>query len=456
MEAEEAFFNTSDYKLGKKIGEGTFGTVYIAKNVESKKKYAAKLVNIEQNVFDGREQMLFLRESLILHKLDHPSIVKFIGINFKSFSDDEKLQPTIITEYLRQESLRDILNKERENESEREWSLTKKYINLLGISDAMRYLHEEGIVHRDLKPENILVDSNFYPRVCDFGLSKCFPESLTKSMEMIMSGDFGTPLYSPPEILRGEEIYDQTVDVYAFGMIAYEIVTGEQPFSELGKISSAIFSNKVNDGYRPKFKQSVPYKMQRLISRCWSRRKSERPTFEEIFNELSNDKTYFNEKLDENEIEEYLSQLNKSKERIIKNKSENKNRKEKEKEEEKLKAEVEKFKIKLSEYQEEHDSLCSSNEMFHESIYSLLGPKEKRNKAIKLLKISSEQGNRYASFIIGYLYETGFGVERNISESFKYYNISSKQGNPKGIFRVGRCYDHGIGVKQDFKKAKEY
>ena len=78
-------------------------------------------------------------------------------------------------------------------------------------------------------------------------------------------------------------------------MIAYEIVTGEQPFSELGKISSAIFSNKVNDGYRPKFKQSVPYKMQRLISRCWSRRKSERPTLEEIFNELSNDKTYFNE-----------------------------------------------------------------------------------------------------------------------------------------------------------------
>lgn len=66
--------------------------------------------------------------------------------------------------------------------SDDNWSPTKKYISLLGISDAMRYLHKVGVIHRDLKPQNILMDSDYYPRVCDFGLSRCFENSLTNSM----------------------------------------------------------------------------------------------------------------------------------------------------------------------------------------------------------------------------------------------------------------------------------
>lgn len=169
MEAEGAFFNTSDFVLQKqKLGQRSYGTVFIAKNVQDKQEYAAKVLNMEQG-FDGHEQLLFLRESLILHMLDHPAIVKFIGINIQSFSDPKLLQPTIITEYLCNGSLKANLNKEKKSQSNLKWTPTKKYINLLGISDA----------HRDLKPDNILVDSNFYPRVCDFGLSKCFPNSLT-------------------------------------------------------------------------------------------------------------------------------------------------------------------------------------------------------------------------------------------------------------------------------------
>lgn len=69
MEAEGAFYNTTDYKLQKKkLGEGAYGKVYIAKNIHDNNEYAAKLINIEHG-FDGREQMQFLRESLILHKL---------------------------------------------------------------------------------------------------------------------------------------------------------------------------------------------------------------------------------------------------------------------------------------------------------------------------------------------------------------------------------------------------
>lgn len=179
MEIENVFYNTADYELQKKkLGEGTFGTAYVVKNLIDKKLYAAKIIHTKEGM-TGHQQMLLLRESLTLNKLNHPSIVKFKGVNFQSFSELNILQPTIITEYLINGSLKDNLDKERKSLSDSNWTATKKYIMLLGIADAMRYLHAHGIIHRDFKPENILVDLNYYPRVCDFGFSRCFPKSLT-------------------------------------------------------------------------------------------------------------------------------------------------------------------------------------------------------------------------------------------------------------------------------------
>ena len=133
---------------------------------------------------------------------------------------------------------------------------------LLGIVDAMRYLHKHGILHRDLKPQNILIDSNYYPRICDFGLSRCFSESLTKSMQLSMTGKIGTPLYMAPELIDDnddddkEDVghYSSSIDVYAFAILAYEIVTGIEPFSKGGKSASLkVFLKKISNGSRPKF-----------------------------------------------------------------------------------------------------------------------------------------------------------------------------------------------------------
>lgn len=113
MDVEGVFFNTSDYELkSTELGHGAYGTVYVAENLNDSQEYACKIINTNKS-FDGNEQMLFLRESLILHKLDHPSIVKYIGINFKSFEDSSVLEPAIITEYIKNGSLEDNLNKER-------------------------------------------------------------------------------------------------------------------------------------------------------------------------------------------------------------------------------------------------------------------------------------------------------------------------------------------------------
>lgn len=85
MDFEGAFFNTADFEMtSQKLGEGAFGKVYVVENVNDETKYAAKIVNTN-GVFSGHEQMMLMRESQILHKLKHPSIVKFYGINFHSF-----------------------------------------------------------------------------------------------------------------------------------------------------------------------------------------------------------------------------------------------------------------------------------------------------------------------------------------------------------------------------------
>lgn len=306
MDVEGIFFNTKDYKLSdEEIGKGAFGKVYLATNKDGQ-QFAAKILNIEDD-FDGDQQKLLLRESLILHKMNHPSIVRYAGINFRSFKKATKFAPVILTEYMPHGSLRENLDREKRSLSDHSWTPTKKYIMLLGIADAMRYLHKHGVIHRDLKPENILVDSNYYPRVSDFGLSKCIFGSLSKSSNLTMTGQIGTPMYMAPELLRGEDSYGSSVDVYAFSILAYEIVTGDSPYADLGNVSSFVFANKVMSGYRPKLSSKIPRKMQILLSRCWSENPLDRPSFDEIFEELSSDIFgYLGETVEEEEIMEYL------------------------------------------------------------------------------------------------------------------------------------------------------
>ncbi|KAK8835520.1 hypothetical protein M9Y10_044362 [Tritrichomonas musculus] len=437
------------------LGQGSFGTVFVANNINEKKQYAAKIININEK-FDWNDQMILLRESIILYKLDHPSIIKFKGINFRSFTDSSIFQPTIITEFMPHGSLKDNLNKEKRSMSDLEWNATKKYIMLIGVSDAMRYLHSHGIIHRDLKPENILVDSDYYPRVCDFGLSRCFSGPLSKSMKLTMTGQIGTPLYMAPELLRGEEHYGTSVDVYAFSIIAYEIVSGKQSYFELDEtISPFVLGNKIMEGYRPKYAKGITKKMWNLLCRCWDNRPEKRPTFDGIFNELSTDiSSYFSENIDEDELFEYLEKLSDRKEQSDMHTKEDDEATDSLKE---LQNEIKKLKLKISEYEDEHKKLFMSNPSLSLGLILILGPKKSNNynRAVFQLNQSSEKGNRYASFILGLLYESEI-VEKDMKKSFMYYKKSSKQGNPKGFNRIGLCFNDGLGVKQDYSKALEF
>lgn len=302
MDIDGLFFDIDDFILESEepIGEGQYGKVYIVNCDKDNQNYAAKIIQInEGKPLTAQEHQNLLNESLILRRLNHPAIIKFYGISFQSLTDASKFEPTIITEYMPKGSLSTIYPT---------LTPTKKYICLIGITNAMKYLHEQGIIHKDLKIDNILMDQNDFPRICDFGLSRCFPESLTMTMNFSTKEALGTPIYMPPELLRDDEHFGPGVDVYAFSILAYEIISNHSPYPE--DLTLFRLATKVLNGERPIRLPTISEKMWKLLEVCWQEKADERPSFECIFSMLLNDLSYFLQPVDHDEVMDYVNRFN--------------------------------------------------------------------------------------------------------------------------------------------------
>lgn len=185
-----------------------------------------------------------------MKKINHTSIIKIKG--FSPFTFNYNPHPTIIIE-LGNCSLQSILELEKNGLSPSQWDITNKLINIYGIAAGMKHLHSLNIIHRDLKPLNILEDDFLFPKISDFGLSKEIHKNVESISFQSDPNHIGTPFYMTPEIWN-ECNYTKAGDVYAFSMIAYEIISGEQPFKEF----SIDFITKINNGERPKFDHAFP------------------------------------------------------------------------------------------------------------------------------------------------------------------------------------------------------
>ncbi|KAK8854133.1 hypothetical protein M9Y10_016687 [Tritrichomonas musculus] len=180
---DDYFVTLCKYDKGAIIKKNKGSEIYQITSKETGNIYAAKKINQDINIYSKFEKTNIPKSLYIMSKLNHPSILKLIGI---------KIAPN--------GSLRKVLDNEGKGFSVNEWDDTKKFICIYGIAVGMKYLHSLDIIHRDLKPENILFDEYLYPKITDFGLSKNLLANTAP--DNYKSQYLGTAPYMAPEIWR--------------------------------------------------------------------------------------------------------------------------------------------------------------------------------------------------------------------------------------------------------------
>ncbi|KAG8375728.1 hypothetical protein BUALT_Bualt10G0130600 [Buddleja alternifolia] len=223
----------------------------------------------------------FAQEVETLSKQRHPFVLQLIGASL-----DPPENCWIVTEFLNTD-LKDWLHGPGKRQKERTIAippLKDRISKALEIAQAMQYLHENKpkILHRDLKPSNIFLDDAFHVRVADFGHARYLIDG-----EKALTGETGTFVYMAPEVIQCSP-YDEKCDVYSFGVILNELITGEYPYIDTEYGPAKIAMEVAMNGLRPSMAK-VDEQMDgvnELIKQSWDQEAAVRPTFAEITSTL--------------------------------------------------------------------------------------------------------------------------------------------------------------------------
>ncbi|XP_044429310.1 uncharacterized protein [Triticum aestivum] len=267
----------SDLEELRELGSGTFGTVYHGKWRGSD----VAIKRISDRCFVGKpseEQRMktdFWNEACKLSSLHHPNVVAFYGVVL----DGPGGSVATVTEYMANGSLRQALQR-HEN---RIFDRRRRLLIVMDVAFGMEYLHGRNIVHFDLKSDNLLVNLRDPQRpICkvgDLGLSK------VKCQTLISGGVRGTLPWMAPELLNGSSnLVSEKVDVFSFGIVMWELLTGEEPYADLHY--GAIIGGIVNNTLRPLVPESCDPQWRSLMEQCWSAEPTERPSFTEVVKRL--------------------------------------------------------------------------------------------------------------------------------------------------------------------------
>ncbi|HEV7425272.1 MAG TPA: protein kinase [Thermoanaerobaculia bacterium] len=259
------------YRVGRLIGAGGMGEVYLAEDATLNRKVALKLLPARFTRDEERVRR-FQREARAASALNHPNIITIYEIGH---ADSVHY---IATEYIEGETLREVMAKRRLNAGE--------VLDVsIGVAGALAAAHDAGIIHRDIKPENIMLRPDGYVKVLDFGLAKLAePESALKDSST--GAVLGTLLYISPEQARAQQP-DARSDLYALGAVMYEMVTGQPPVrgDNFIDIANAI-ANEIPKA--PSYYVSgVPPELDRIILKLLEKERANRyPSARQLLSDL--------------------------------------------------------------------------------------------------------------------------------------------------------------------------
>ncbi|XP_052232918.1 aurora kinase A-like [Dreissena polymorpha] len=202
-------WSLADFDIGKPLGKGKFGNVYLAREKTTKFIVALKVLFKSQLQKSGVEHQL-RREIEIQSHLQHDNILRL----YNWFHDKTRIY--LILEYAYRGELYKVLQKEKRFDEK----TTAKYVYQL--ANALKYCHSKKVIHRDIKPENLLLGLTQDLKIADFGWSVHAPSSRRTTL-------CGTLDYLPPEMIEGS-YHDENVDLWSLGVLCYELMVGKPPF----------------------------------------------------------------------------------------------------------------------------------------------------------------------------------------------------------------------------------
>ena len=238
------------YVIERPIGSGAMGDVYAARDTKLSRTVAIKVLP-EASAGDPGRVKRFLREAELASALNHPAIVSVF----------DAVSPVLVMELVEGRTLREWAGDTRD--------LARIATVMAAVADGLACAHAAGIVHRDLKPENILVARGDLPKIVDFGVAKLterLPGASCDS-DTMPSAAIGTPAYMAPEQVNGGGV-DGRTDVFAFGCVLYELLTGRSPFLRDTPVETMHAVLHDTPAAPRTLRRDLPPSLDRIVRRC--------------------------------------------------------------------------------------------------------------------------------------------------------------------------------------------
>jgi serine/threonine-protein kinase len=261
-----------DYEILSLLGQGGMGEVYRARDLKLRRDVAIKVIS-SPKAQDPAALARFRREAEAASALNHPNIVTVHGFGETTMADGSHCS-YIVVELIEGHTLRALIR-------DRETTHQQMLRYCAQVAEGLAKAHAAGIVHRDLKPDNVMVSNDGYAKILDFGLAKLqkseseLPEDATQPLESKSGAVIGTAGYMAPEQVRGQHA-DPRSDIFAFGCILYEALTGKRAFE--GDTQFDVLSNIVHEEPVPLHElwHDATEDVDRIVRRCLAKTANDR------------------------------------------------------------------------------------------------------------------------------------------------------------------------------------